>query len=155
MWSGLSWDVSAWARACVECLQSKVHQHVRSTVPRVPVPARRFSHIRLDLVGPLPSSRGFTYLFTILNRTSWWPEAVPLSSISAAHYARALIIGWILRFGVPAKITLDCRAQFTSSFFPPEHFDPVHSSSVQGHRGTFPPFPESLSLSSVSRPRPV
>ena len=61
--------------------------------------------------------RGFTYLFTILDKTSCWPEAIPLASISAADCARALISGWVLRFGVPAKMTLDCGAQFTSSIW--------------------------------------
>ena len=115
VWAGFSKDVSAWARSCIECQCIKNFQHFRSAVPQVPVPARRFSHIHVDLLGPLPSSRGFTYLFTILDRTSRWPEAVPLASISAADCARALISGWILRFGVPAKITSAHGAQFTFS----------------------------------------
>ena len=82
MWAGLPRDVSAWARTCIECQRSKVHQHICSSVPQFPVAARRFSHIHVDLMGPLPSSRGFTHLFSILNRTSRWPVAVPLSSIS-------------------------------------------------------------------------
>jgi hypothetical protein len=32
-------------------------------------------HIHMDLVGPLPASRGFTHLFTIVNRTSAGPIA--------------------------------------------------------------------------------
>ncbi len=38
--------------------------------PHIPVPTRRFSHIHVGLVGPLPASKGFTYLFTIIDRTS-------------------------------------------------------------------------------------
>jgi hypothetical protein len=33
----------------------------------------------VDLVGPLPASKGFTHLFTIMDRTSRWPEAIPLT----------------------------------------------------------------------------
>jgi hypothetical protein len=29
----------------------------------IPVPARRFAHIHVDLVGPLPRSAGFSYIF--------------------------------------------------------------------------------------------
>ncbi len=68
----------------------------------------------MDLVGPLPPSRGHTYLFTIIDRTSRWPEAIPLASITAADCARALFAGWVSRFGVPATITSDRGAQFTS-----------------------------------------
>ena len=69
----------------------------------------------MELVGP--SSRGFTHLFTIVDRTSIRPVAVPLSLTSAVDCARALLSCWILRFGVPAKITSDCGAQFTSSLW--------------------------------------
>ena len=117
IWAGLSKDVFAWARSCVECQKSKIHQQVQYAVPQVPVPSRRFSHIHVDLVGPLPSSSVFTYLFTILDRTSRWPEAVPLAFISAADCARGLISGRISRFGVPAKMTSDRGAQFTSSIW--------------------------------------
>ena len=117
VWAGLSKDVSTRTRSCIECQRSKIHQYVLSAVPQVPVPSRRFSHIHMDLVGPLHSSRGFIYLITILKRTSRWLEAVPLASISVADCAKALISGWIQRFGVPAKMTSDCGAQFTSSIW--------------------------------------
>jgi hypothetical protein len=51
------------------------------------------------------------------DRTTRWPEAFPLSSISAADCARALFDGWIQRFGVPAIITSDRGAQFTSALW--------------------------------------
>ena len=96
----------------MHCQQSKVQHHVHSAVPHIPVPARRFSNIHVDLVGPLPSSRVFTHLFTIVDRTSCWPEAVPMSSTSAEDCARALIFCWISRFGIPSKITSDQGAKF-------------------------------------------
>ena len=116
-WSGLSEDVSDWARGCLHCQRNKVQQHVHSSVPSLPLPAGRFSHLHVDLVGPLPSSRGFTHLFTIMDRTSCWLKAVPLSSTSTEDCAKAFISCWILRVGVPAKITSDRGAQFTCSLW--------------------------------------
>ena len=113
----MSRDVGLWAKSCLSCQRSKVSTHVRSTVSPIPVPTRRFSHVHVDLVGPLPSSHGFTYLFTMIDRTTRWPEAVPLSSITAESCARALISTWISRFGVPAVITSDRGSQFTSSIW--------------------------------------
>ena len=72
------------------------------TTRKIPVPHRRFAHIHVDLVGPLPPSHGHTYLFTIIDRTSRWPEAIPHSSITAADCARALFARWVSQFGVPA-----------------------------------------------------
>ena len=77
-----------------------------------PSPSR--CHIHVDLVGPLPASRSYTYLFTIINCTTRWVEAVPLSATSTTDCAQALFKGWITRFGVPAVLTSDRGAQFTS-----------------------------------------
>ena len=105
------------ARACLFCQRGKVHKHVHLQPAEIPVPHRCFGHIHVDLVGPLPPSRGNTYLFTIIDRTSRWPEAIPLSSITVTDCARALFAGWVSRFGVPATITSDRGAKFTSALW--------------------------------------
>ena len=66
---------------------------------------RRFDHIHVDIVGPLPQSRGVTHLLTIVDRFTRWPEAIPLSDTSTAACARALVTNWIARFGVPGHIS--------------------------------------------------
>ena len=104
-----------WARSCLQCQRSKIQKHVKSSVPTIPVPSRRFSHVHIDIVGPLPSSLGYSYLLTMIDRSTRWPEAVPLSSISTEACVRAFISSWISRFGVPATLTSDRGAQFTSS----------------------------------------
>ena len=111
----MSIGVGWWARSCIPCQKSKISTHVHASVPSIPVPTRRFSHVHVDIVGPLPVSQGFSYIFTMIDRTSRWPEAVPLSSISAESCARAFISTWVSRFGVPAALTSDRGSQFTSS----------------------------------------
>jgi hypothetical protein len=44
----------------------------------------------LNLVGPLTVSNGFTHLFTVIDCSSCWPEAIPLSSTITAACASAL-----------------------------------------------------------------
>jgi transposase InsO family protein len=117
VWKGLSTDVTAWVKACLGCQRAKVHRHVQVPPQHIPVPSRRFSHIHVDLVGPLPASKGFTYLFTIIDRTSRWPEAIPIAATTTVDCANALFQGWVSRFGVPAVITSDRGAQFTSSLW--------------------------------------
>ena len=109
--------ITQMARACLHCQQGKVHRHVHLQPAEIPVPHRCFAHIHVDLVRPPPPLRGHTYVFTIIDRTSRWPEAIPLASITAADCARALFAGWVSRFGVPATITSDRGAQFTSALW--------------------------------------
>ena len=78
-------------------------------------PSRRFSHLHVDLVGPLPASKdGFTHLFTIVDRTTRWPEAILLKNTTVADCVSALTSGWIAHFGVRSIITTDRGVQFTS-----------------------------------------
>ena len=120
VWDGLRREVAVWARTCIPCQSSKVHRHVRAPLHEYEAPERRFSHIHVDLVGPLPVSRGHTYLFTIVDRFTRWPEAIPLTNISTESCARALLSGWVARFGVPIHMTSDRGAQFTSQLW--KHF---------------------------------
>ena len=117
VWCGLANDMRNWCRACISCQRGKVLRHVQLRPEKILVPFRRFSHIHVDLVGPLPPSQGFTYLLTCVDRSTRWPEAFPLQGISAAEFASTLFHGWIARFGVPAIITSDRGAQFTSSLW--------------------------------------
>ena len=71
----------------------------------------------MDLVGPLPPSSGYTHIFTIVDRTTRWPEAIPLRETSTIDCAKALVSTWIARFGVPQDITSDRGSQFTSSLW--------------------------------------
>ena len=87
---------------------------MRSSVPSIPVPGRRFFHVHLDLVSHLPSSQGFSYILTMIDWTSRWPESVRLSSMTAEACAQAFISTWVSKFGVPALLISDRGAQFTS-----------------------------------------
>ena len=117
VWPGLRKDVRAWAASCVPCQRAKVHRHTKAPLAPFRVPERRFDHVNVDLVGPLPASHGYTHLLTMVDRTTRWPEAVPLSSTTAAEVARAFIGCWVARFGTPGDITSDRGPQFTSELW--------------------------------------
>jgi transposase InsO family protein len=87
-------------------------------VQPIQVPARRFSHIHVDLVGPLlVAADGSSYLLTIIDRTTRWLEAVPLRNMETSTCVEALITTWVSRYGVPSNITTDRGRQFTSSLW--------------------------------------
>jgi transposase InsO family protein len=116
VWRGCAADVTRWCRDCVGCAKGKVQAHCKTQVEPIHIPAARFRHVHVDLVGPLPvSSGGHSYVLTIIDRTSRWPEAVPLTSITAERCADAFVEGWVSRFGVPDTVTTDRGTQFSSA----------------------------------------
>ena len=121
VWFGMSRDILLWARSCPDCLASKVSRHVKSPLQHRPPADHRFSSVHVDLVGPLPSSGGMRYLFTMIDRFTRSLEVVPLSSMTAVDCARALLHHWIARFGVPSDITTDQGRQFTSEVWAELH----------------------------------
>ncbi len=76
VWRGLSSDITAWAHGCLACQRGKIHCHTRLAPQPIPIPPRRFSHLHVDLVGLLQYSNNFNYIFTIIDCTSKWMEAI-------------------------------------------------------------------------------
>ena len=114
IWHGLKMDTTKWAREYLACQRSKIHQHVRSALEKVPVPEAQFQSVNVDLVGPLPLSQGFAYLLTIVDRFSRWPEAIPILDMVSATVARAFLGQWMSQFSIPAEIISDRGVQFIS-----------------------------------------
>ena len=117
VWKGVRKQVAHWTKTCKACQEAKVQQHTRAPPQVFKVPHRRFDHIHIDIVGPLPPSQGYTHLLTIVDRFTRWPEAIPLKETDTETCARALVLHWIARFGMPLDLTSDRGSQFTSKLW--------------------------------------
>jgi hypothetical protein len=63
VWLGLSSDVTVWARRWLACQRGKIHCHIHLVPQPVPIPQRRFSHLHVDLVGPLQYSNNLNFYY--------------------------------------------------------------------------------------------
>ena len=71
--------------------------------------------MHMDLVGPLPASRGgSTYLLTMIDHSNRWPEAVPVGCIDVEMVLEAFITTWVAHFVMTPCITTNRGTQFTS-----------------------------------------
>ena len=117
VWDSITRDAKNWTQACVPCQRAKVVRHTETGIGSFQQPTRRFGHIHVDIVGPLPVSRGARYIFTTIDRSTRWPEAIPMTDATTDSCVTALIEGWIAKFGLPDIITSDRGSVFTSSLW--------------------------------------
>ena len=117
VWPSLREDCSKWARQCQPCQAAKIHRHTVPPLGEFAVPERRFAHVNMDLVGPLPPSKGFQYLLTVVDRFSRWPMAIPLEETRTEDVIDAFALNWVANFGVPSSITTDRDSRFSSEMW--------------------------------------
>nr|VZI07667.1 unnamed protein product [Spirometra erinaceieuropaei] len=117
IWPGMNKDVKAWTRSCLSCQRNKVQRHNKSPPGTFPSPDARFSHVHLDVIGPLHPSNGFTHLLTCFDRYTRWAEAILLPNTQAETIVKAFVSRWVAVFGAPSTVTTDCGAQFELALF--------------------------------------
>ena len=112
-------DIKGWCSECLACQQSKIGRHTKKPIADLPFPTNRFTHVHMDIVGPLESpetsdSMKPRYLLTIIDSYTRWLEAVPLTDVTASTVCQAFLANWIARFGPPLNLTTDKGSQFCS-----------------------------------------
>ena len=117
-WSSLEEDVRGYVNACPVCNQNKTSSRPPAGfLHPLPVPHRPWSHISLDFVTGLPTSKGHTAIFTVVDHFSKMVHFIPLSNLPSAKETAELVLQNIFRLhGLPTDIVSDRGPQFTSMF---------------------------------------
>ena len=140
-WPKLKEDVSAFVKAC-KCQAVKVTQHTKIPPVHRPVPAKRFTQIMIDVIGPLPTSdKGLTHCLTILDRTSRFVQAIPMKGATAQAVCDAFCEGWVAHFGLCETAISDNGNTFISNLWTKLHekfgsivsYSPVYHAASLGH----------------------
>jgi len=116
VWPRCAADVAQWCRECEGCAPSKPGNRQAAPVKPIDMPELRYSHVHVDLVGPLTQTAGGeTHLLTVIDRTTRWPEVLPIKGITAQVVADGFVQLWVSCFGMPAVVMTDRGAQFLSN----------------------------------------
>ena len=114
-WPHMNKMISAFVKRCHPCLSTKTNKQKQPHIGDFPVPQRRFSHIQVDVCGPLPPSRGYKYLLMVVCRSTRFVDAIPMTEATTEACANALLHGWVSRHGVASCCTSDNGVEFVSS----------------------------------------
>lgn len=71
----------------------------------------------MDIVRPLPPSKGPQNILTIVHTFTCWPEAFHIPEMTATIIAKTFVEQYISCFGILLKLTTDKGSQFKSEFF--------------------------------------
>ena len=119
-WPGITKDVATYVKQCPTCQQTKAStQKPAGLLQPLPVPARRWEMVHLDLVGPLPTTaQGYTAILTIVDRLSKMGIFVPTTMTVDAPGMADLFFREVFRhYGMPTSIITDRDPRFISNFW--------------------------------------
>lgn len=119
VWENMDKEIEKMVAACLSCqFMPKIQGQIKTPLQSFPLPNARFDHVHLDIVGPLPTVRGgFKYLFTLVDRYSRFPMAIPLRSATTSAIINSMVDKWISIFGLPQTLTTDQGSIFMSNSF--------------------------------------
>ena len=110
-------DILSYVKSCHPCQSIKPKKKYVPQAKPFPVPDRRFQHVHVDVIGPLPESEGMKYILSILDRKSRWLECIPIPAATSKNCCNAFIRGWLQRYGACETLTSDNGNTFTAGLW--------------------------------------
>ena len=116
-WPGIHEDIKDFCKSCHRC------QMTAPRIPNVPLDfmpciSEPFSRLAIDITGPFkpPSQEGHSFILSVVDVGTRYPEAVAMKKIDTVSVAEELL-KICARMGFPREILSDNGSQFTSQMF--------------------------------------
>ncbi|KAK3569679.1 hypothetical protein QTP86_002624 [Hemibagrus guttatus] len=115
-WPNMAADIRRYVQGCEECAMSKDPRHLPSgKLLPLPVSNRPWSHLGVDFITDLPTSRSHTCIFVVVDRFSKSCHLLRLKGPPTALQAAELMFNHVFwYFGIPEDIVSDRGPQFIS-----------------------------------------
>ena len=114
LWPSLNKDVKQWVNQCQSCQSVKTKQHTQTPIKSYPPPNQAFDELNIDIIGPLPVSKGYRYILTVSDRFTKGCFAIALPDTKSDTIATYFLNQYVALFGVPRVIVTDNASYFTS-----------------------------------------
>ena len=117
-WYKMRSAIKTFVKSCRKCsINKKPHRKSKAKLGtfHAGVPMER---VHLDILGPFPKSHsGNVYILMLVDQFTKWLECYPLPDQNAETIAKAMVEGFIARFGCPLQIHTDQGRNFTGNLF--------------------------------------
>ena len=113
-WPNMNKDIKDWVLQCSNCQLVKSKPHTKAPYASYPIATEVLSELNVDLIGPLPESRGHRYIFTICDRFTKACFAFALPDTKSDTIATYFLNHYVAIFGLPKVIITDNASYFTS-----------------------------------------
>lgn len=122
-WPSLTKDVAAFCKTCGVCQTTKtLPLKPAGLLHSLPVPARPWSSISMDFIGPFPRSDEYDYVWVVLCRLTAEVHLTPVTTTVTASELAWIYVRDIVRLhGVADSIVSDRDSKFTSAFWKEVH----------------------------------
>ena len=111
-WRNMFQDVADHVTRCVTCSTRRINTN-KTPMQNTDIPSFCFEKISIDIVGPLPkTTSGNSYILTVFDLFSSYPEAIPIPDKSAETVAKVLIRDIFTRYSCPLEILSDSGLEF-------------------------------------------
>jgi len=117
-WPTMVVDVYKHVEQCPACAKNRPSERRHTTVMKLFYADEPFSELAMDLLGPLPTSRGgHKHVMVICDRFTKLTRVILLREATALTVASAFIDTWVAAYGIPDTVLTDNGPQFASVYY--------------------------------------